>query len=178
VSYFEHTKADLAKQRAAGLIEGRREVAEYFAALAEDTARKMNGETATDPDAEKEYDRQYLLEDLLSRVFEIAKNYAEDMPELFPALADNRRATPAYPLLIEEKTAAGEQENTIDLTDAIRETWALQTFDGLPRHEHEGEPDEKCRARVRPVYGDATPFVCGRYYGHEIHETDYETRTR
>jgi hypothetical protein len=116
VTYFEHTKADLAKQRAAGLIEGRREVAEYFAALAEDTSRKLSGATAQDENAEFDYDRQYLLEDLLTRIAEIATNYAEDMPLLFPSLMDNRRVTPAYPLLIQDEAT------TLDLTDTIHET--------------------------------------------------------
>jgi hypothetical protein len=225
VSYFQHTERDVTEAS----LAGRRKVAEEFAALLEDTARKMNGE----PGEETSYDYGYLLEDLLSRGAELAKNYAADMPKHFPALIDGARAVPAYPLLIEaeaperiaeivaegksnrcprcnhwpfngshgpqgcfasgdrldglvcgctygaDETVAAGQENTIDLSDAIREAWQCETFNGRPRHEHVGDPDEKCRATVPSSYGVAGPHVrCGEYYGHAIHETDFETRTR
>lgn len=164
MTYFQHTKADVADAR----LAGRREVAELFAALLDDTARKLNGDD--------ELDRQYLVEDLLSRGMELAKNYAHDMPQLFPALVDSARVTPAYPLLDGEP---GKQEDTIDLTDAIRETWEAQTFDGgYMRHEHIGTPDERCLADIRSMYSMGAPVRCGRYYGHAIHETDFDTRSK
>jgi hypothetical protein len=157
VSYFQHTERDVTEAR----LAGRREVAEMFAALLDDTARKLN--------LDEERDLQYLLEDLLSRGFEVAKNYAADMPKLFPALVDSARAVPAYPLL--DAPAAAAQENTIDLTDAIRGAWEAQTFNGIPRHEHVGMPDDKC-------YHSFSGVRCNHYYGHAVHETDFEQRSK
>jgi hypothetical protein len=165
VTYFTRTQRDVTEAR----LDARREVAETFAALLDDTARKMNSDSP-------EYDRQYLVEDLLSRGFELAKNYAADMPKLFPALTDSTR-TPAYPLVPEHVSEA--QENTVDLTEAIRAAWLAQTFDnGYPRHEHIGHPDERCLADIRSIFNHSGPTVrCGRYYGHSIHETDFENRS-
>lgn len=191
MSYFEHTKRDVTEAS----LAGRRKVAEEFAALLDDTARKMN--------ADEPFDRQYLVEDLLTRGMELAKNYAADMPKLFPALVDSVRNVPAYPMLIENvrphafeaahspgactamvmRNGYGEdcglapehsvhraQEDTIDLTDAIRETWEAQTFNGIPRHEHVGMPEDKC-------YHSFSGVRCNHYYGHAVHETDFESRS-
>jgi hypothetical protein len=142
----------------------RREYAEMMLALVDDTVRKMNGETAEDPDAEKEYDLQYLLEDLTSRLAMVALYNGADA-NLFPAAVDNVRARPAYELLAEDpdifegvfevaeadekpETARGvakvipighvgpTSEKPIVSPETIREAAMLQTWDGgYPRHE-------------------------------------------
>lgn len=166
MSYFEHTKRDVTEAR----LAGRREVAEMFAALLDDTARKLDSE-------EPEFDRQYLLEDLLHRAAHIAKNYTIDAPKLFPSLVPMMSGVPAYPLL--DEAASGAQENTIDLSEASRGAWEAQTFDnGYPRHEHVGTPDERCLADIRSIYSQGPAVRCGRYYGHAIHETIFEERTK
>lgn len=93
MSYFVHTKRDLA--------DARREIGEALLALADDTARKMNGEMPGDPNAEREYDSGYLLEDLLTRLSMIAEEAGAD-PNLFESAADMRRPRLAYDLLDQE----------------------------------------------------------------------------
>lgn len=181
MTYFQHTKRDLA--------EAKQEIGEAIAALAEDTARKMNGATAQDEDAEFEYDRTYLLEDLLSRMMLIAEAAGvKDLSGLFPAAYDGQRVTMAYDLLTGEEDATvtdmlgstryvGTAKPLVISDDTIREAWELQTFDGgYPRHEHEGYPDARCSAMLRSTTLDRIPVSCGRYYGHEIHKTEWPGR--
>lgn len=94
MTYFEHTKRDLA--------EARKELGELVLALADDTVRKMNGELPGNPEAEHEYDRTYLLEDLLTRLSELVETEARVDLDLFPNVGESIRVRPAYPLLDNE----------------------------------------------------------------------------
>lgn len=180
----------------------RREYAEMMLALVDDTVRKMNGATREDENAEKEYDRTYLLEDLLSRVAMVALFNGAD-PNLFPAAVDGMRVRAAYELLAEDpdlfegafEPAVAEEPphpargtarvipmhgptsaKPIVSEATIREAAMLQTWDGgYPRHEFvAGTADRRgCAAMLTPVYEpDAEPVVCHRIRGHEIHNLD------
>lgn len=114
MTYFEHTKRDLA--------EARKELGELMLALADDTDRKMNGELPGNPDAEHEYDRGYLLEDLLTRLVELAEENGA-VRDLFPNITT--RPVCAYSLLdneIEGEVVVNEIEGgevTRDLSPAL-----------------------------------------------------------
>lgn len=98
MTYFQYTGQDLRKAR----DEATSEIGNLILALADDTRRKMNGESATDPDAEIEYDEGYLQEDLLARLHELAVRFGAE-PDLFPDLRDSYgRHVHAYPLFEQE----------------------------------------------------------------------------
>jgi hypothetical protein len=192
VTYFEYTAQDLANQRAAGIVETRQEIGEQILALLDDTARKLNGETATDPNAEKEYDRGYLMEDLLSRLANFAGNFVPDAETLFPSVMDGRRATPAYPLLIEEQAPERIEEITQEivggtvgkgknpLSHAIRAAAMAQTWSGYPRHGFErGTIDQfVCGAQIRSIYNSTgSPVTCNYRHNHEIHNLNPEVQS-
>lgn len=153
MSYFVHTKTDLALAR--------REVADLFAALADDTARKLDDDTT---------DRQALMEDLLLRVAELANEVGGVSPivteESYPALAGNMVGSAHLAIL----PPYGEANAT-----AIREAWEAQTFNGVRRHAFEGSHSGRvCGAMVlRRGYGED----CGLPPTHVVHETDFESRS-
>lgn len=91
MSYFEFTHADLAKQRAAGIQETKKEVGESLLALANDTVVKMNDETL---------DSGYVAEDLIGRLVEMAKRFGADVT-LFPETERYENHTYAYPIVEE-----------------------------------------------------------------------------
>lgn len=107
MSYFEHTKRDLA--------EAKRELGEALLALLNDTTQKMN-------DEDFERDRQYLLEDLVTRVALIAENAGADVG-LFPDVQDSMRVRCAYDLL----DAVPDGETTQDITPALYSSTHVKT---------------------------------------------------
>lgn len=77
-----------------GYRVARKNTGELLAALADDTSRKMDDEA---------FDRQHLVEDLLTRLTEIAEAYAPGAVELFPSLNVFHGSTPVYELIPEEE---------------------------------------------------------------------------
>jgi hypothetical protein len=74
---------------------GRRDVAEAVLALLDDTVRKMN-------DEEVAHNRTYLLEDLITRLAEIAEKHGADA-SLFPNVEGSMHVRCAYDLLPPEE---------------------------------------------------------------------------
>lgn len=156
MSYFEHTKKDVEDAR----LAARKEIGDVLAALADDSSRKMDDENT---------DRQTVAEDLITRLVTLSKALGSDAAGLFDSLANFSHDNPMLPLDGEEVTA-GSQDKTIDLTPAIRAAWEAQTFNGIPRHEHVGMPDDRC-------YHSFSGVRCNHYFGHAVHETVFEERS-
>lgn len=92
MSYFQHTKKDLA--------DAKKEMGEALLALVHDSAAKA--------DADEGFDTGYLLEDLMGRVVELAKGTGADVT-LFPETAgkyDNH--VYAYPIAVEGETSEAD----------------------------------------------------------------------
>lgn len=149
MSYFEYTKKDLA--------DAKRELAELFCALADDTARKLDDETT---------DRQLLLEDLLTRIAELADAEGRDVARGFGNLYAGTRPVCAYPLLDAEPTRKVVEPGLSAMN--AREFHNAKTFDGVPRHPFEaGYTGMSCDRMVsRNGYGEN----CGKSFDDPIHD--------
>lgn len=149
----------------------RRETLEIIAALADDTARKMNGETAENPNAGKEYDQQYLLEDLLTRLGILCADAVPDYANLFPNAAESHRPVPAYELLIgdaEEETT--EPARGVVSMETIRQAHNLLHFDGVQRHPFVSGPVAAGNACRKLIDAGDRMTDCGFPADHAIHD--------
>jgi hypothetical protein len=155
MTYFQYTAQDLGVQRAAGIEETRRDIGEKLLALVDDSVQKLN--------SEDELDQGYIMEDLLARLVEIAQRGGADVTLFADTAGQYANHTYAYPI-----TLPG---TGLPLADAIRETWEAQKFNGIPRHEHAGMPDDKC-------YRSFGAQRCNAYFGAAVHETEFEERTK
>ncbi len=182
MSYFNHTATDVANAN----LAGKKDLARLISAIVVDTDAKMD-----DPDS---YGREYVLEDLLGRIVALIAPYSS---ETFEAWQDH---TLAYPEMLARDESgivrpfiahhadtefvtnlAKDTEEAIrevlgnrrkpNLDQAIRETWALQRWDGVSRHRYEGSfTGNVCGAMVeRRGFGDQ----CGLPATHLVHETEY-----
>lgn len=178
MSYFQFTQSDVN----AAKDEGKRELARLLSAVVKDTDAKMD-----DPGA---YDRVYVLEDLLGRIVSTIAPYSK---ESFEGWQDHRLAYPEMlardesgivrPFmaahadtefvthLARDTEAAIVQVLQNRNSAAIRETWLLQTWDGVRRHRFEGSfTGNVCSAMVeRRGFGED----CGLPATHLVHETEY-----
>lgn len=182
MSYFEHTKADVANAN----LAGKKDLARMLSAIVLDTDAKMD-----DPDS---YDREYVLEDLLGRIVSTIAPFAS---ETFEPWQDHRLAYPEmlardesgivrpfiahhadteFVTKLAEDTEAAIREVLANrrpgpMDAAIRETWALQRWDGVSRHRFEGSfTGNVCGAMVeRRGFGED----CGLPATHLVHETEY-----
>lgn len=84
---FVVTDSDIRVTRKISEQRAKRELADLFCALADDTARKLNSET---------YDRHLLLEDLLTRIAELADAEGRDVSKGHLELMTAVRLRPAY----------------------------------------------------------------------------------
>lgn len=166
------------------MSDGKRELARTIAAIVADTDAKMD-----DPDT---YERGYVLEDLLGRLVSVIAPYTS---ETFEAWQDHRLAFPEmlardesglvrpYIARHAEKqdaefvsALAADTEHAIrevldNRREAIRQTWLLQTWDGVRRHTFAASYSGMvCGAMVeRRGYGED----CGLPASHPVHETEF-----
>lgn len=182
MSYFEHTRTDVANAN----LAGKKELAKMLSAIVADADAKMD-----DPDS---YDREYVLEDLLGRIvsmiapftseaFEAWQDHTLKYPEMLardesglvrPFIAHHADAAFATKLAEDTEEAIREvlaNRRKPNIDQAIRETWALQRWDGVGRHRFEGSfTGNVCSAMVeRRGFGED----CGLPATHLVHETEY-----
>jgi hypothetical protein len=156
VTYFQHTKADLANARK----DARKEIGEALLALADDSSQKMETE-----------DRTYILEDLITRLVEVAKELGAD-PAIFEDLANFSGGVCALPLLFEAAKPELRIVKPIVSDETIIEAHNLETYDGgYPRHKYVQGFRHGCGAQIKSTFNmSGEPVRCGRNSDHDIHE--------
>jgi len=184
VSYFQHTKRDLAEAR----DQARQEIGNLLAALAHDSSVKLDDENI---------DRQTIAEDLITRLVSLSKGLGSDAATLFDSLVNFHGDNPRMPLEGEEDEAEKTQElpnvtrgryryrsgqfvgrvlrpaaplpavGTVD-HKTIRETHNTTTFDGIERHPFEG--GYSGMACVRMVMRNGAGEDCGLSHDNAVHD--------
>jgi hypothetical protein len=184
VSYFQFTQSDVN----AAKEDGKKDLARLISAIMLDAEVKME-----DPDT---YDRTYVMEDLLAR---LAATVGPLQSEPFETWHDHRLAYPE--MMVRESDGlvrpfiahhadtefvtnlARDTERAIvevlqkrnreraGVDEAVRQTWLMQTFDGVRRHRYEGSYSGMvCGAMVeRRGFGED----CGLPAAHRVHETEF-----
>lgn len=150
MTYFVHTVTDL--------NNAKREIGDALIRLLNDTALKM--------DRDETADRRYLLEDLITRIADVATGTCGSDVSPFPAVMDSTRVTPAY-ALIGEQPGVNPADMSPLVKASVRETHNLQEFEGVRRHVWSGTTfgDGTCQARVNG--GDLT---CGLAFDNPVHD--------